>query len=97
MKRILIVAATESEADALRRIPGIRSSPDGFNIGSSEIYLLVTGMGSAATSWAMTKWLSANQKPDLAINIGIAGSFREDIKIGDVVVPVVGLLCRCRN
>jgi futalosine hydrolase len=45
-------------------------------------------VGSIATSWAMTKWLSSNPKPDLAINIGIAGSFRDDIKIGDVVVPV---------
>jgi len=36
----------------------------------------------------MAKWLSANLKPDLAINIGIAGSFKEKIKIGDVVVPV---------
>ncbi len=88
LKKILIVVATEEEADALRRIPGIRSSPDGFYLGKCEISLLVTGMGSAATSWAMEKWLSANQKPDLAINIGIAGSFREDIKIGEVVVPV---------
>jgi len=88
MKRILVVAATESEADALKRIPEIQPSPDGFYLGSCELSLLVTGMGSASTSWAMKKWLSANQKPDLAINIGIAGSFREDIRIGDVVVSV---------
>jgi futalosine hydrolase len=88
LKNILIVVATEEEADAFRRIPGIKSSPGGFCLDKCEISLLVTGMGSAATSWAMKKWLSANQKPDLAINIGIAGSFSEDIKIGEVVVPV---------
>lgn len=88
LKRVLVVVATEEEANALRRIPGVRSSFDSFYMGSCEINLLVTGMGSAATSWAMAKWLSANQKPDVAINIGIAGSFREDIKIGEVVLPV---------
>ena len=33
-------------------------------------------------------WLSINVKPDLVINAGIAGSFKDDIKIGDVVMPV---------
>jgi futalosine hydrolase len=41
-----------------------------------------------ATSWAMIKWLSSNPKPDLAINIGIAGSYKDEIKTGEVVVPV---------
>ncbi|MDQ1332078.1 MAG: futalosine hydrolase, partial [Bacteroidota bacterium] len=86
--RILLVVATEAEAEALKRISGIKSSPEGFRMGKTEISLLVTGVGSISTSWAMTKWFSANQKPDLALNIGIAGSFSEDIQIGDVVVPV---------
>jgi futalosine hydrolase len=88
MKRILFVVATEEEADALRRIPGVETSIDGYHTGNYAISLLVTGMGPAATSWAMKKWLSSNMKPDLAINIGIAGSFREDITPGDVVIPV---------
>jgi len=41
-----------------------------------------------AVSWAMTKWLSSNPMPDLALNAGIAGSYREDIIIGEVVIPV---------
>jgi len=86
--KVLLITATDTEAEALRRIPEIKSCPDGFLLGQSEICLLVTGVGSIATSWAMTKWLSSNPKPDLAINIGIAGSFRDDIEIGDVVVPV---------
>ena len=32
-----------------------------------------------STSWDLTKWLSVNPKPDLAINIGIAGSYKENI------------------
>ncbi|MCX6333461.1 MAG: futalosine hydrolase [Bacteroidia bacterium] len=86
--RILLVSATEVEADALKRITGLEISQDGFSLGKCHISLLVTGVGSVATSWTMAKWLSANPKPDLAINIGIAGSYREEIKIGDVVVPV---------
>lgn len=86
--RLLVVAATDAEADALRRIPGIISSSEGYSLGNCEIASLVTGVGSISTSWAMAKWISANQKPDLAVNIGIAGTYREDIKIGEVVVPV---------
>jgi futalosine hydrolase len=86
--RILLVVATEAEAEVLKRISGIKSSQEEFMISKYRISLLVTGVGSVSTSWSMTKWFSANQKPDIAINIGIAGSFREDIKIGDVVVPV---------
>jgi futalosine hydrolase len=88
MKKILIVVATAEEADALRRIPFVKESGDIYYAGNCEISLLVTGMGPASTSWSMKKWLSSNMKPDIAINIGIAGSFREDITIGDVVIPV---------
>ena len=86
--KVLLVVATDAEAEALRKIPGIKSGKDGFVLGRCELYLLVTGVGSMATSWEMTKWLSSNPKPDLAINLGIAGSFRDDIIIGEVVVLV---------
>jgi futalosine hydrolase len=36
----------------------------------------------------MTKHFSSGLKHDLAINIGIAGSFRDDLRTGEVVVPV---------
>jgi futalosine hydrolase len=86
--KVLLITATDAEAEAFRKIQGIKSYQDDFLLGRSEISLLVTGIGSVATSWAMTKWLSSNPKPDLLINIGIAGSFRDNIEIGDVVVPV---------
>lgn len=88
MKKILLVAATDSEADAFRKINGLKPSVGGLVFRDMEIFPLVTGVGSVATSWTMTKWISSNPKPDLAINIGIAGSYREDIMPGDVVVPV---------
>jgi len=86
--KVLVVVATNEEADSLKNIKGILKSESGFSFGITEISLLITGVGSVSTSWSMAKWLSENQKPDIAINIGIAGSYREDIKIGNVVVPV---------
>jgi futalosine hydrolase len=89
--KILIVAATDAEADALKHIKGVKVTADGLIYGNTELKLLVTGVGSIATSWAMAKWLCSNQKPDLAINIGIAGSYKSEIKIGEVVVPVTDI------
>jgi futalosine hydrolase len=88
LKRVLIVAATDTEADAMRRIPGMGPHEGRYHFGNCELTLLITGVGSAATSWSLMKWISANPIPDLAVNIGIAGSYRDDIVVGDVVVPV---------
>jgi futalosine hydrolase len=86
--KILFVTATSAEADALKNIRGMVSVQGGYLFGNFEISLLVTGVGSISTAWAMKQWISANDKPDLAINAGIAGSYKDDIVIGDVVMPV---------
>jgi futalosine hydrolase len=57
-------------------------------LGKFEIDLLITGVGSIATAWSLKQWITLNEKPDLAINAGIAGSFNERLNIGDVVMPV---------
>ena len=88
VKRTLLVTATPAEANSLEIIKGIQVIPGGFQFAETEISLLVTGVGSVATAWALTKWISSNATPDLAINIGIAGSFRKEIEIGEVVMPV---------
>jgi len=86
--KILYVTATSSEAEALKRIKGIISVNGVYRIGKLEITLLVTGVGSVSTAWNLDHWLSLNEKPDLAINAGIAGSYRDEYRIGDVVLPV---------
>ena len=83
-----MVAATEAEGDAFKKISGVISYDAGFYLGNCDITLLVTGIGQAATSWSLTKWLSCNEKPDLAVNIGIAGGYNENLNVGEVVVPV---------
>jgi futalosine hydrolase len=86
--KILYVAATLAEADVLKNIPGLLSAPGGYRFGNIEINPLVAGIGSVATVWAMKQWISVNDKPDLAINGGIAGSYNDKLLIGDVVNPV---------
>jgi len=85
---ILLVTATQMEADTFRKITALNASVSGLCESNGNFKLLVTGVGSIATAWTMTRWFSSNPQPDLAINAGIAGSYREEIEIGRVVVPV---------
>jgi futalosine hydrolase len=85
---ILYVTATGPEAATLTNIPGVLPVPDGYHFRDLEIKVLITGVGSVSTSWALKQWISINGKPDLAINGGIAGSYQDDILPGDVVMPV---------
>jgi len=86
--RISIIAATPEEAEIVKVIPGINYASGNLTFMDKEINILVTGVGTVATAWAMTKMISSGTRPDLAINIGIAGAFRKDIQIGRVVMPV---------
>jgi futalosine hydrolase len=86
--KILYVTATDSEAACLKKIGGINPVSGGYRFGNINISVLVAGVGSVSTAWAMKQWFSINEKPDLAINSGIAGSFKDDIMIGSVVMPL---------
>jgi futalosine hydrolase len=84
--KILYVTATWPEGDTLKKFREIMSYND--RLDSFETDLLITGVGSMATAWSLKQWIILNEKPDLAINAGIAGSFNDRINIGDVVMPV---------
>jgi futalosine hydrolase len=86
--KVLFVTSTDTEASALRNVPGIKQAKDIFKSGSLDIELLIGGVGAMATAWNLTHWLSENKKPDLAINAGIAGSYMEEFPVGSVVMPV---------
>jgi len=86
--KILYVTATSAEAGTLEKIPGITPLRSGYGFRELEILPLITGIGSVATSWALKNWISINGKPDIAVNGGIAGSYNDEIKNGDVVMPV---------
>ncbi len=76
--RVLVVAATEFEVGDMRS-----------EVGSQKpgIDFLITGVGMVATAFALGKHLAANPY-DLAINLGIAGSFDRSITLGEVVEVV---------
>jgi futalosine hydrolase len=76
--RILIVAATEIELAAIRNGYSRKLSV------KPAIDFVVTGVGMTATAYSLTKKLSG-RKYDLVVNIGLAGSFRNEIAIGEVV------------
>ena len=86
--RVSIVAATADEAAILKELEGMEQDAGGYYLRGIEIKILVTGVGTVATAWALTRMISSGSRPDLAINIGIAGTFRDDIPTGSVVMAV---------
>ena len=56
-----------------------------YSYKNHEIITLVTGVGIAFTSYHLTRIL-CKESFDYALNIGIAGSFNSEIKIGETVL-----------
>ncbi len=78
--KILIVAATQAE---------IQPTLAHFKLGSSALIetekfeVLITGVGMVATAFALGQILQQNY--NLVVNVGIAGSFDNNIPLGKVV------------
>ena len=78
--KILLVSATLNEIQ-----PTIEFHKSIFNQNLNfELDFLISGVGMVNTAYQLTKSIFQN-KPDYCIQAGIAGSFKKDIKIGDVV------------
>src|SRR5471030_1055359 len=75
---VLIISATEMEVSIFKQHIEV-STPENVSIA-----LLVTGVGSIATTYALTRELQ-NNKYDLIIQAGVGGSFDCDIPLGEVV------------
>jgi futalosine hydrolase len=80
--RILLVAATSFEVESLRSEVGGQSQKSGIK--NQEIDFLITGVGMVATAFELGKHF-ATHPYDLAVNLGIAGSFDKSIDLGEVV------------
>jgi futalosine hydrolase len=73
--KLLIVVATKLEIEPfLNKLKGSKFKPD----------VLITGVGMVATTFSLAKRFS-EKKYDLALNLGICGSFNRNFKIGEVV------------
>ena len=87
MKKILLVAATENEIAPLLKSfnkPDKKNPFHSYRKKNIQCDALITGAGMVNTVFMLSLVLSP-EKYDLVLNAGIAGSFRKEIAIGDVV------------
>jgi len=78
--KILVVAATQAEiAPTLAQFGIVGNS----FIETEKFDLLITGVGMVATAFTLGQKL--NNKYELVLNVGIAGSFDREIALGEVV------------
>jgi futalosine hydrolase len=86
--KILLVASSNSEVkqlqDKLIFVSKIYSNLNNYRLGNLDIDVLVTGYGSVFMSYHLTKTLNTYNY-DLAVNMGIAGSFDYFLELGFVV------------
>ncbi|MDB5153729.1 MAG: mqnB [Mucilaginibacter sp.] len=80
--RILVVAATPFEVESLRLEVRVKNQES--RVKNQDLEFLITGVGMVATAFALGRHLASHQY-DLAINLGIAGSFDRNIALGEVV------------
>ena len=84
---ILLVVATPLESNLIRESCSLDAPEQGVGtatIASHEVSLLHTGIGMVNTSFQLGKYL-AIRRPDIAVNVGIAGSFDRNLPLGTVV------------
>ena len=85
---MLIVAATAAEIDPLLAALKQSSNSDGrlrsYGRANHEIDVLTTGVGMVATA-AWSSHVLAMREYDVALNLGVCGSFDPDIRAGAVV------------
>ena len=82
--KILLVAATKQELKNVTSFFHFKEDTSSFTTEGIDVEILFTGVGMVATAFALGQKL-ALKKYDLAINAGIAGSFKRDFNLGDVV------------
>ena len=81
--KLLLVAATLSEIQPFLSAFPAESNSQRRIVGQHFVDVLITGAGMVSTAFSLGRHLAKNQY-DLAINLGIAGSFDFDLSLGDV-------------
>lgn len=80
--KLLITAAEEEELITAKQAYNSLSIKEQKNL---DITWMLTGIGTTSTSYRLTKIINSVEEPfDIAINIGIAGSFTNNFPIGSV-------------
>lgn len=83
--KLLLVAATKLELAPFLSQHAYSDEDSTVKIGENTVEILITGVGMVATAFALGHHLASNSY-DLAINVGIAGSFDFNLALGDVVL-----------
>lgn len=90
MKQILIVAATAAELmptfDQYQIQINSSESLYSFQLSGVKLYFLITGVGMVNTAFELGK--ISNMHFEMAVNVGIAGTFDEEQNLGEVVFVV---------
>lgn len=84
--KILVTAATTLELELTEQYLSSNANSRGlyaYNYLEHEIHTLVTGIGSVHVAFNLARYVGI-ESFDLIINIGIAGAFNRDLKLGDV-------------
>jgi futalosine hydrolase len=88
LMKILLVASSNNEIKLLRDrltfVSKISNNHSEYKLGSLDIDILVTGHGSVFMAYRLTRVLTTYSY-DLAINVGLAGSFDYFLELGFVV------------
>jgi futalosine hydrolase len=86
--RILIVAATAMEiaplVEKFHRISDVGPRITNYAHAGHDVLVVTTGVGMVATA-AWCSGLIMMQRPDLALNFGVCGSFDRSLELGTVV------------
>ena len=84
MKNILIHCAMAKEGEIIaKKLELVKNIEDKIyatykgKIKETEINLVITGIGKQKTAIGLTKYLCENEKPEIIINIGYAGSLEK--------------------
>jgi futalosine hydrolase len=77
----LLIAATSAEIAPFLKHYSLTNKKTFIEF---DLQIIVTGVGIMATTNALTKYL-CNNKPDMIINVGIAGCYDKKIELGYVV------------
>ncbi|MPM18534.1 Futalosine hydrolase [bioreactor metagenome] len=83
-KHILITAATAMELNFLLTLSSQKKGLPVISTKNTDYTLIVSGIGSALTAFSLSKVLQ-QKKFDQAYQLGIAGSFKDDLLVGSIV------------
>lgn len=88
---VAIISSTVIEIEPfIKKASSVEQVSDGLyriTLGSNPFDLLITGVGIPAATYEISSFFASRGVP-FAIQIGIAGSYKEDIKNGSVVAVV---------